>query len=100
MQSLWRTLVRRQTDTGQRGSGVDGRRTGGLLNEEHQHFLADVDRAAPPVLLFDDTFGQHRHATDLGVTAVLDSPIPDAHLLAVLLRLSGKPVAGHTGEMV
>src|SRR5688572_3818156 len=79
---------------------VDGRRIGGLLNEEHQHFLADVDRAAPPVLLFDDTFGQHRHATDLGVTAVLDSPIPDAHLLAVLLRLSGKPVAGHTGEMV
>ena len=39
---------------------VDWRRIEGLLNDEHQHFLAQVDQAAPLVLLFDDTFGQPR----------------------------------------
>lgn len=73
---------------------VDWRRIGGLLNAEHQHFLADVDHAAPLVLLFDDTFGQHRRAADLGVTAVLDSPILRADLLDLLVRLSGTAVVG------
>jgi DNA-binding NarL/FixJ family response regulator len=67
---------------------VDWRRVGGLFNEVHQHYLADVDHAAPLVLL-DDTFGQHRlAAADLGVTAVLDSPILRADLLAVLTAVA------------
>jgi hypothetical protein len=68
---------------------VDWRRIQGLFNAEHQHYLADVDRVAPLVLLFDDTFGQHTQADDLGVTAVLDSPILRGDLLAVLMGLSG-----------
>jgi hypothetical protein len=68
-------------------------RIGELLDEEHQHFLADIDHVAPLVLLFDDTFGQHRYAADLGVTAVLDSPILRADLLAVLVKVSDKAAA-------
>ena len=79
---------------------VDWRRIGGLLNEEHQHFLVDVDRAAPLVLLFDDTFGQHRHPADLGVTAVLDWPIQRSDLLAVLNRLAGKAFGGHAAGVL
>jgi hypothetical protein len=71
---------------------VDWRRIGGLLNPEHQHFLALVDQAAPVVLLLDDTFGQHMDAADLGVTAVLDSPILRAPLLGLLLELSHRAV--------
>jgi hypothetical protein len=69
---------------------VDWRRIGELFNVEHQHYLAEVDHAAPVVLLFDDTFGEHLPAADLGVTAALDSPILRADLLAVLTSLSHK----------
>jgi DNA-binding response OmpR family regulator len=76
---------------------VDWRRIRGLLNDEHQHFLADVDHAAPLVLLFDDSFGGHVDAADVGVTAVLEPPIQRADLLAVLNRLSSRALAECTG---
>jgi len=79
---------------------VDWRRIGGLLDDEHQHHLAQVDQAAPLVLLFDDTFGQHTCAADPGVTAVLDSPILRADLLAVLIKLSRRAFAGHIGGVL
>ena len=73
---------------------VDWRRIGGLLNHEHQHYLAQVDQAAPLVLLLDDTCGQHMHPADLGVTAVLDSPILRADLLALLIEAVAQSPCG------
>jgi hypothetical protein len=72
---------------------VDCRRIGGLLDPAQQRPLAQLDRATPLVLLFDDTVGQPQYAADLRVSAVLHSPILRADLLAVLVRLSRKAAA-------
>jgi hypothetical protein len=77
---------------------VDSRRIGGLLSEDHEHYLAQVDQAAPLVLLVDDAFGQHDDATDLGVTAVLNNPILRADVLGLLEQLSRKARAGHVRD--
>lgn len=77
---------------------VDWRRIGALLNEDHQHYLAQVDQAAPLVLLLDDTFSQRLHAADLGVSAVLDSPILRSDLLAVVTNLSRRARSAHEGD--
>ena len=78
---------------------VDWRRIGCLLNDEHEYSLENIHHVVPLVLLLDDTFGQQRHSADLGITAVLDSPIQRADLLAVMTRLSRKALGNAGGVL-
>jgi DNA-binding response OmpR family regulator len=63
---------------------VDWQRVGGLLSEEHRYHLSLIGRIVPLILVWEGGAGGHMSAEDLGVTAVLDRPIADGELLALV----------------
>src|SRR4051812_46926149 len=65
---------------------VDWQRIGGLLSEEHRHDLSLIDRVVPLVLVLDGGVAGHMSAADLGVTAVVDRPMGDGELLALVTQ--------------